>query len=118
MATPSINNVQQLPFESGAAFQQFATVINGTTYAISLRWNARDAAWYFDLADADESPIVSGIKVVQGALLGRRCTDARFPRGVIWAVDLSNQKLDATFDDLGTRVAVYFYPLAEWLAGV
>ncbi len=114
----SKDNIQQLPFESGPAFQKFATAIDGNTFVINLRWNGRDAAWYFDLADADESPIVSGIKIVQGMLLGRRCTDPRFPRGVFWAVDLTNQKIDATFDDLGTRVVVYFYPIAEWLAGV
>lgn len=114
MATPSRDNIQQLPFESGPAFQRFATSIAGTTYVINLRWSGRDAAWYFDLADVNESPIVSGIKIVQGALLGRRCADPRFPPGILWAVDLSNQKLDATFDDLGTRVVVYFYPFAEW----
>lgn len=118
MATPSINNVQQLPFVGSVAFQEFGTALAGIPYIFRLRWNTRDAAWYFDLFDANRSPIVSGIKIVLGVELGRRTTDARMPPGVLWASDLSNQGLDATFDDLGTRVIVYFFPFDEWFGGI
>jgi hypothetical protein len=113
-----LNTVQQLPLEGGQAFQTFGTTLLSTSYVINLRWNTRDAAWYFDLLDQNESVIVSGIKIVLGVELGRRTTDQRMPKGVFWAGDLSGQGLDATLFDLGTRVVVYFYPFAAWFDGV
>lgn len=116
MAAVNFDNVQQLPLVGGLAFQSFGTTLLATNYIINLRWNTRDAAWYFDLLDQNESPIVSGIKIVLGVELGRRTTDQRMPKGVFWAADLSGQGVDATFDDLGERVVVYFYPFQEWFA--
>lgn len=109
-----LNNVQQLPLEGGQAFQTFGTTLLSTNYIVNLRWNTRDAAWYFDLLDQNEAPIVSGIKILLGVELGRRTTDQRMPKGVFWAADLSGQGLDATFFDLGSRVVVYFIPFTEW----
>ncbi len=111
----NFDNVQELPFTGGSAFQEFDTVLAGTVFTIRQRWNTRDAAWYLDLFDVNASPIFSGIKVVLGVALGRRVTDARMP-GVFLAEDLSGENRDATFDDIGTRVRVYFYPFAEWFA--
>lgn len=111
----NFDNVQQLPLVGKLAFQEFDTVLAGTVYTIRQRWNTRDAAWYLDLFDADQSPIFSGIKIVLGVALGRRVTDPRMP-GVFIADDISGSETDATFDDIGTRVVVYFYPFSEWFA--
>lgn len=112
----NLDNVAQLPLVGSEAFQRFGTTLLGTFYLFDFRWNTRDGAWYFDLLDEFESPIVSGVKVVLGVELGRRTTDQRMPKGVFWAADLSAQGLDATLDDLGTRVVIYFYPFTEWFA--
>lgn len=103
----------QLPFVPSEPNYQFATVLDGVPYIIGVRWNARDAAWYMDLFAADASPICHGIKIVLGALLGRRTMDPRYPGGTLTAVDLSGKDADATLDDLGVRVVVYFYTFAE-----
>ena len=109
-------NVQQLPLVGSLAFQTFGTTLGSTPYVMNWYWNTRDSAWYFDLLDQNESQIVSGVKVVLGIPLARRCIDPRGPDGVLIAGDLSGQGLDATLDDLGTRVVVYFYPAAEWFS--
>lgn len=112
----NLDAVQQLPFQGGLAFQTFGTTLLSTNYVINQRWNTRDGAWYFDLLDQDESVIVAGIKIVLGVELGRRTTDSRMPKGIFWAADLSGEGRDATLDDLGTRVVVYFYPFSEWFS--
>lgn len=113
------NNIQQLPLVPSIAFQEFDTVLETTPFTIKVRWNTRDAAWYFDLLDANQDPIVSGIKIMLGTALGARTTDPRMP-GVFVAADLgagnNNDERDATFDDLGTRVVVYYYPFTEFFA--
>jgi hypothetical protein len=118
----NLDNVQRLPLEgggTGGAFQTFDTVLNGTSFTIDTYWNTRDAAWYMNLRDVNGDLIFSGIKIVIGVALGRRVTDPRMP-GVFLASDLAattpNTQRDATYDDLGSRVVVDFYPFAEFFA--
>lgn len=109
-----LTQIQQLPLKPSIPFQKFSMTIDGATFVVNLRWNTRDGAWYFDLLDQGEDPIVSGVKLVLGVALGRHSSDARMPRGAFMASDLLNSGKDATLDDLGTRVLVYFYPFAQW----
>jgi hypothetical protein len=107
---------QQLPLVPAIANYDFATVLGGTTYVFNVYWNARDAAWYLDLLAEDETPIRHGVKILLGSPLGRRSASPLFPAGVLLASDLSGENLDATFDDLGTRVVVYFFTADELAA--
>ena len=105
-----------VPFEPSTPSYRVGCTLGSLPYLFDVRWNARDAAWYFDLLDADENPIYSGIKVVLGTGLGRVCTDPRFPSGTFQAIDLAGTSRDAGIDDLGARVVVYYYSAAELAA--
>lgn len=107
---------QQLPLVPSIPSYRVGTALGGTQYVLDVRWNARDAAWYMDVLAEDETPIRHGIKIVLGALLGRRTIDPAFPAGIMIATDLSGSGVDAGLDDLGTRVIVLFYDGAEILA--
>lgn len=103
-----------LPLVPSVFNYRVGTSFEGVQYLVDVRWNGRDAAWYLDLLEEDETPVRLGMKVVLGAVIGGRAfADADFPAGVLIASDLSNEGRDATFDDLGTRVLVYFYTHAE-----
>ena len=103
----------QLPLDSVDPFYRVGITLNDTPYLFDVHWNGRDGAWYFDLLDVTEDPIRCGIKIVLGIPLGFRSTDPRFPPGALYAEDLSGQGTDATIDDLGSRVVVYYYTIAE-----
>lgn len=103
----------EIPFAPSIGAYRFATVIGTGSYTFDVRWNTRDAAWYFDVSDSDGAFIVVSVKVVLGAYLGRRSNHPLFANGVLVAVDLSGQELDATFDDLGTRVALQYIPVLD-----
>lgn len=105
--------IQQLPLRPSVAFDRFATVLAGTTYVFDVRWNGRAATWFLDIRDVDGNPIRVGIAIVLGAALGGRSVDPRMPLGTLMASDLSGENRDAAFDDLGTRVPVYFYDATE-----
>lgn len=104
---------RQLPLVPSVGRYDFSTVLDGTTYGVEVYWNAREEAWYLDLLTDEDVPIRTGVKVVLGSALGRRSVSPLFPRGVLLAVDLSGEERDAAFDDLGTRVVVYFYTAAD-----
>lgn len=104
---------QLIPMIPTVPFYRFGTALDGIQFIFDVRWNGRDGAWYMDISTEDDILIAAGIKIVLGVLLGYRSVDPAFPRGGIIASDLSNTGRDATLDDLGTRVAVYFFPFAE-----
>lgn len=98
-----------LPFVPEQATYEFSTGLGGEEFVFNVRWNGRDEAWFIDILASDRTQILSGIKIVCGTLLGDRNTDPRFPNGVLQAIDLSGDQLDATFEDLGIRVVIYFF---------
>lgn len=105
-----------IPFQPSIPFYRFSTTIENVEYVFDARWNGRDSAWYFDVSGVDNTPIVSGVKVVLGTYLGRTVDHPLFRDGVIVAVDTSDAGLDASFDDLGTRVQVMRLTLDEVLS--
>lgn len=102
-----------LPLAPSIPHQRVGTVLDDTVYVFDLTWNERDEAWYMDVLTSDETPIRVGIKVVLGAELGRRVADARFPKGTLWAHDLSRAGKEAGLDDLGVRVVVFYFSPGE-----
>jgi hypothetical protein len=101
--------IQQLPLIPSEPNYRVGTVLDVTPVILDVHWNGRDAAWFMDIMTETEVPIVMGVKIVLGTLLGGRTSSQEFPLGVLVAADLSGEGRDATLDDLGTRVLVYFY---------
>lgn len=105
--------LQEIPLSPSIGHYQFSTQIMGEDYTFEVRWNARDAAWYFDLFDAAGRVIRRGFKIALGAYIGRLVRHPLFLRdGMFFAYDASQQHREATFDDIGSRVILYFMPHA------
>lgn len=101
---------QQIPVTSAFPNYRFGTSLGGVQYTIDVRWNGRAEAWYMDILTDDGTAIRRGIKLVLGTLLGGRVIDPRFPDGVLIAADLARLGRDASSEDLGDRVALFFVP--------
>jgi len=102
-----------LPLVPSTPNYRVSTTLDGVQYILEVRWNGRAGVWYLDLLDIDEDPIAMGIAVLLGSALGVRTTDARFPPGALIAADTSGEGRDAGFDDMGDRVAVFYYEASE-----
>lgn len=76
------------------------------TFSFDVRWNSRDAAFYIDIRQDDETPIALGLKLVLGAPIGRHCTHPFFVEHFLKMIDSTDSGLDATFDDIGDRVVL------------
>lgn len=106
--------ILELPLDAQEKNYTVSTVLEGSTYTFAVRWNGRAESWFFDLYDVNGEIIVAGIRIVLGIILGRRCTDTRFPPGALKAEDLSNTGVEAGRDELGGRVRVYYYTADEF----
>ena len=100
--------IVDLPFRPSVARYRFGTAIGDFSYIFDVHWNSRDESWYLDIFEQDLTPIIYGIKIVLGTYLGRRKNHRLFRQGVMVAADTSGERRDATFDDLGVRVAVRY----------
>lgn len=107
---------QIIPLEPSEAFYRFSTTLEDTDYIFNVRWNGRDAAWYFDLFTIDDVLIAGGNKIVLGAYPGARSASADMPPGVFIVSDTSDAGLDATYEDLGVRVVMHYYTVEEFIA--
>jgi hypothetical protein len=90
-------------------------VLDGVAYLLDVHWNGRAEAWYMDLLDEEADPIHMGMKLILGTALGKSSVDPRFPPGILAMSDLSNTGVDASYTDVTTRVALYYYSLEELL---
>lgn len=102
-----------LPFRPSIGRYRFVSVINEIQYIFVVRWNSRDEAWYFDVLEYDETPIVSGVKIVLGTYLARWSNHDLFLQGVIFARSSVVPHEDAKFDTLGTKVTVFYLTRAD-----
>ena len=100
---------QVIPFRPSIGRYRFIAVIDQVQYIFKVRWNSRTLAWYFDVQEADGTPIVQGVKIVLGVYLGRWSNHPLFLQGAFMARSHAQVHADATFDNLGTAVEVFYF---------
>lgn len=107
-----------LPFTPSDSHYDFTVTLGDASYIFEVKWNSRDDHWYFDMYDADENPMVTGVKVVLGTFLGRKSAHPFFANNIIQAIDTTFSNQDPTFDDIGRRVFIEHLTYKEYLASI
>lgn len=80
-----------VPFKDFPSFISNITLDN-IVLNFKFLWNGRDEAWYMDILDSVNSPILQGIKIVNGWELIARFTDTRLPQGALIIVSLKGDQ--------------------------
>lgn len=109
-----------LPFVPSTNHYDFDTVLRSLEFKFEVRWNSRDEAFYFDVFAADKTRIATGLKVALGAYMGRNVNHELFRQGcLVCRIPQGDDRSNPRFDDMGTRVLVYYFTreemAAEWL---
>lgn len=87
--------MQTLTLPTGLAHFDQGVDLEGVTYILTLRWNARQGAWTLDVSTADGVLLVAGVTCVTNRFLLRRYRHvAGLPPGDFMFMDLT-EKLDA-----------------------
>jgi len=109
----------EIPLErpAGTSVFEVSTLFGDEPVRLRFRWNVRangDAgAWFMDVRDQDERPVILGVKLVLGVNLCRRSAHPIFQHSLLRLVDTSRTHREATLDDLGTRVVLLHYTTDE-----
>lgn len=107
---------QVIPLIPSEPYYSFSMGLDDLTFTFDVRWNSRGEFWVFDLYDSEGEAVQHGNVIMLGNFPLWRVSKANKPSGMFAVVDLSEEGTDATFDDIGTRVALYYYSREEFLA--
>lgn len=87
---------------SKAPFRRQRTRLDGVDYLLSFVYNQREDRIYLSLADDEELPIVSGIKILANyPLLWRHRHDPKIPPGELMAIDTTSDGSPPGLGELG-----------------
>jgi hypothetical protein len=101
-----------LPLSSDPA-QSFITQLGNEKYQFDVRWNDRSGVWTMDLTrDSDQAILLQGIPLVLGCDILSSYT---LGIGRMLVVDETGTHTDASYNDLGSRVKVYWFSPDEVL---
>lgn len=96
----------ELPLSNDAA-QAFTTQLGSTKYDFQVVYNERSGVWMLSMYDnTTKDPILTSLPLVLGQEL---FAPYNLNIGRMLVVDLSNQNSEATYNDLGDRVKVYWF---------
>jgi len=90
--------------------------LDNVTFTLHVYWNEREAAWYLDLHDDSDSPIVCGIKLVASyPLLTAYHAYEGCPTGELFIIDVEGNfdTAHTDFDGLGARYRLAYLTAAE-----
>lgn len=105
-----------IPTTPGVPFYTQKTRLDGVDYVLTFRYSQREDRWYLSLADNEEVPILSGLKLVANwPLLYSYHYDTRVPPGELFASDLSGDETPPGLNELGEglRVQLIYFPLGS-----
>ncbi len=109
MGDQILTAAQQLTRGAGS----FRVLLDGTWYGLRLCFNTRMRSWTLDVAAADGTPLVLGLRVVVGVSLLAPIGVQGLPRGQLFAVDALGEGRDPGRDDLRERVELVYRPAAD-----
>jgi hypothetical protein len=102
---------------NSAPLFRLPTYLGDDQVVLDFRWNSqangRKGSWFMDVLDSNTKPIAQGVKLVLGVNLCRTSSHEIFTRNMLRLVDTSRKDREATLDDLGTRVVLLNFTLAE-----
>jgi hypothetical protein len=97
-----------IPTRIDLAVYRFSIELDELVYQFSFFYNNRDAHWYFDLSDEDGNLLRAGLKAVTNWPLLRLDKSNDRPPGDIFAVDPTDQDIEAGLRDLGDAVTLTY----------
>ena len=104
----------EIPLPLDTPLFTMSVTLDGRSYTLQLDYCEREFRWYMNIATDDGVKLASGIKIIPDWPLLRKNVDARLPPGILLAADVSGAGGEPpTFQDLGRRVKLWYYPEGE-----
>ncbi len=97
-----------LPIDRALANYRFETDLDGVTYRIEFKYNARDDSWNCNFLDVAGNVLRAGIKAVTDWSLLERWVDQGRPDGDVFSAALGDITAPASLGELGDKVLLVY----------
>lgn len=98
----------RIPLTPGVADQVLSIVLDGNPYKVRVIWNEREGYFALSLLQADDTPILTNVKMVKNYPLIRRFANPFAPPGEFYFVQDSGSTPRPLFSELGTNYKLYY----------
>lgn len=99
-----------IPTQQGVPFWMQRTTLDGRDYNLRFAWNQREERWYLDIADGDDTAILTGLKLVTNwPLLRAYHADHRVPPGELAVFTMLPDTSPPGLFDLGVGLRCTLY---------
>lgn len=93
------------------ASQEVTITLGGVVYVLTIKWGELRGVWTMDITRVEDSTVLArGVAMLIG---GDILKGFGLAIGSMYMVDTSAKDIDATVDDLGDRVLLYYFEPGE-----
>lgn len=103
-----MTNILQVPLLPEVSDQNLSVELSGTPYSIRVLWNESFGYYSMSLLEADETPILSNIKMVKNYDLTGRFKHPKMPPGVFALVQEKGSTDRPGYADFGSSFNLYY----------
>jgi hypothetical protein len=99
---------QEIPVRSDIPAYDMSVTLDGVLYYLSFEWNERGQFWTMDIYDQDQVALVLGTRMITNVDLLGKYKIAGLPKGIFLITDTSGKNLDASVDNFGIIVKLFY----------
>jgi hypothetical protein len=101
-------SILEIPLSNNETNYLIDVVLSGIEYKLRLLYNVRASFWSISIYEIDDTPIVEGVRLVINYPIFENIVNKKLPKGRLYLIDVSDTKIEALQDDLGTRCVLVY----------
>jgi hypothetical protein len=101
-----------IPVRSDIAAYRFVITLDGVIYRFTYKFNSRMNLWLMDIADSEANDIVVGRPIFSNVDPFRIFVQEALPPGQFIPLNLERDFIDATEENFGTQVKLFYQEAA------
>lgn len=101
--------IQKIPLQPNTTDQLVRVELDGNPYILRVLWNERFGYFSLSVLAADETPIVTNVKMVKNFPLIGRFKNTLLPAGDFYFIQEKGNADRAAYTDLGVNFGLYYY---------
>lgn len=98
----------KLPIQNDIGDFNFKIDLDEVSFFFFFQYNARDDSWFISVSDADEIPLVQGIKIVVDVNLFGQFAHLAIPQGNLFCSNSENLNTEPNLENFGNNVQLFY----------
>lgn len=101
--------IQKIPLQPETTDQLVSVELDGNPYILRVLWNERFAYFTLSIMEANESPLLTNVKMVKNYPLIGRFKNELLPFGDLYFIQEKGSAARPGYSDLGVTFGLYYY---------